>query len=88
VIGEWPDQWKVPVVDKKGKKGKEQAGTGQSSSPTTNTRKESQCTQPTESRETIKKQRKKETIPRASVLETEHIEGTNEEAHKNDKIPR
>jgi hypothetical protein len=59
-----------------------------SSSPTTNTRKASQCTQPTESVTTVKKQRKKETIPRASVLETECTEGTNGEAQKKDNIPR
>jgi hypothetical protein len=52
-----------------------------------NTRKASECTQPTKSRVTVKKQRKKETIPRASVLETEHAEGTNGEAQKNDNIP-
>jgi hypothetical protein len=28
LIGEWPDQWKVLVADKKGKKGKEQPRTG------------------------------------------------------------
>jgi len=37
VIWVWPDQWKVPVASKKGTKGKEQEGTRQSSSPTTNT---------------------------------------------------
>jgi hypothetical protein len=42
VLAEWLDQWKVPVVGKKGEKGKEQAEAAtmqKSSSPTTNTRK-------------------------------------------------
>jgi len=36
--------------------------------------------QPTEITVRVKKQRKKETIPRASVLGTNNIEGTNGEA--------
>jgi hypothetical protein len=78
------------VVVKKGTKGKEQAEVGmsqKSSSPTTNTRKASQCTHPTESAMTVKKQRKKEMVPRASVLGIEHAEGTNGEAQKKDNIP-
>jgi hypothetical protein len=91
---EWSDQWKVPVADKKGTKGKEQAGTRQSSSPTFNTRKASECTHPTECRVIIKKKRRKETLPRAlvlgtraSILGTEYAKGTNGEAQKNDNIP-
>jgi hypothetical protein len=88
VIGEWLDQWKVPVDEKKGTKGKEQEVdlSQKSSSPTTNTRKSSQCTQPTESVTIVKKERKKETIPRASVLGTEWAKGTNGKHNKKDNI--
>jgi hypothetical protein len=59
------------MVGKKGEKGKEQTKDGMSQksiSPAPNTRNSSQCTHPTESATMIKKPRKKETIPRASVL--------------------
>jgi hypothetical protein len=78
------------VVVKKGSKGKEQAkvGTSQISSSLAETnRKESQHTQPIESATTVKKKRKKETVPRSSVLGTDNAERTNGEAHKKDTIP-
>jgi hypothetical protein len=87
---EWPDQWKVPVVVKKGTKGKEQEEVGTSRNQVVQQQipgKHHKCTQPTESAMTVKKQRKKETIPRASVLGTECAEGTNGEAQKKDNIP-
>jgi hypothetical protein len=76
---------------KKGTKGKEHTKSNmsqKSSSPTTNTRKASHCTQLTDSVTILKKSRKKETIPRALVLGTKCIEGTNGEAQKKDNIPK
>jgi hypothetical protein len=88
VLEEWLDEWKVPVVVKKGAKVKEheEVGTSHKSSiSTSNTRKEVECTKSIVTSTTIKKPRKKEMVPRDSVLGTECTEEKNEENQDNGK---
>jgi hypothetical protein len=59
---DWPEEWKVPIVSKKGSKGKKQAEVGTSkktNSPTTNTRKETEPTKETGGSTTVRKPRKR-----------------------------
>ena len=64
-----PGEWKETTVSKKGSKGKQQeeAGTSQkSNSPTSNTRKATECAKEIGGSETVRKPRQNNPIPKLS----------------------